>query len=622
MAEDRSNAVADAVKVFAEGGIVLVMDDFDRENECDMIALGETLTAEQMAFIIRETTGIVCVVAEKHRLESFGLYPAARSNTDKNATNFYVATDYLPTTTTGVSARDRVETVKAMCRADSRAEDFSKPGHMFPLCPRPGGVLERGGHTESAYDLCRLAGKTRVSVIGELMRQDGEMMRFEDSKALAEKYNLPMISVAELKEHMQKAEIADEPTKLQKSAVAMNDAASDSLSDSPRVDGETPNSRAVPSELKSVKAASECTIPLLTSIGPSFHDVKLFDFENTTTGACQVVAAIKGDVVGQSDVRVRIHSECFTGDVLRSAKCDCGLQLNNFFAVLEQHERGVLLYVRGHEGRGIGLGAKMEAYKLQDGAEQLDTVDANTRLGFDPDLRSYTECAQVLVSLGLKSARLYTNNPDKVAAVKEVLPCTQMPCKTVALHTNKRYLDTKEKRMGHLRTMIDEICAPCPSEDDVEAPTSPAPMIEWPTFGQYAGLTVSIVYTAWNAECVSRIVQGCEDVLTLAKCSIVRTEVPGALDLVAGARASTEKYKPDATVCIGIFVQGDTESQSDRFQATVAALQSMNASGLGPIICGVLSCKTDKQAQDRSQTGLGGEWAKSALQMVNVSARE
>jgi 3,4-dihydroxy 2-butanone 4-phosphate synthase/GTP cyclohydrolase II len=161
MEENRENAVADAVKAFAEGKIVLVMDDFDRENECDMIALGETLTKQQMATMIKYTTGIICVVAEKERLEGFGLYPAAHHNTDPNGTNFYVATDYLVGTTTGVSAGDRVATVKAMCDKASRAEDFSKPGHMFPLCPRPGGVLERGGHTESAYDLCPWPGRTR-----------------------------------------------------------------------------------------------------------------------------------------------------------------------------------------------------------------------------------------------------------------------------------------------------------------------------------------------------------------------------------------------------------------------------------------------------------------------------
>jgi 3,4-dihydroxy 2-butanone 4-phosphate synthase/GTP cyclohydrolase II len=398
---------------------------------------------------------------------------------------------------------------------------------------------------------------------------------------------------------------------------AVNDDESDSVSEGPKVDAETPNSRAVPS---SVKAASECTIPILTSKGPTFHDCKIFDFDSGGL-QIQVVAAIKGDVVGQSNVPVRIHSECFTGDILRSAKCDCGLQLNSFFSVLEHGERGVLLYVRGHEGRGIGLASKFEAYKLQDGAEKLDTVDANTRLGYAPDLRSYTECAQVLESLGIMSARLYTNNPEKVAAFQEVLPCTQKALKTFALATNKGYLATKEKRMGHMRTTLRESEIDGNSDDDVCLPCPP-PMIEWPTFGQYSGLTISVVYTAWNSECVSRIVQGCEDVLTLAKCSIVRTEVPGALDLVAGARACKEKYKPDAIICVGIFVQGDTQSNPERFQATVSALQSMNASGLGPIICGVLSCKTDQQAKERSQADLGGEWAKSALQMLNVSSRD
>ena len=199
----------------------------------------------------------------------------------------------------------------------------------------------------------------------------------------------------------------------------------------------------------------------------------------------------------------------------------------------------------------------MNAYSLQDGAEKLDTVDANTRLGFAPDLRTYTECAEVCVSLGLKSVRLYTNNPEKVADVQKVLPCVQMPCKTVALPTNKGYLSTKEKRMGHLRTTLAEAELQGNSDEEVEAPhPSLKTMIEWPKFGEYAGLTISVVYTAWNAECVSRIVQGCEDVLTNAKCHIVRTEVPDALDLVAGAQAAKDKHKPDAIICIGIFVQG------------------------------------------------------------------
>lgn len=196
----REKAVPEAVRAYARGEFIMVMDDFERENECDLIILGETITTPQMAFMIKHSTGIVCVVADKPRMDKLGLYPAVRDNTDKNATNFYVATDYLPTTTTGVSARDRMETVRAFCREESRAEDFSKPGHMFPLCPRPGGVLERGGHTESAYDLCRLAGRQTVGVIGELMREDGEMMRLQECIDFGKDHNIPLITVEELRQ--------------------------------------------------------------------------------------------------------------------------------------------------------------------------------------------------------------------------------------------------------------------------------------------------------------------------------------------------------------------------------------------------------------------------------------
>jgi len=205
-AADQAASVPEAVRAFKAGKFVMVMDDFDRENECDLIIQGESLTDPNMAFMIRESTGIVCVVCEKARMEAIGLYPAAHNNTDKNATNFYVATDYLPTTTSGVSAHDRVETIKAMCNDLDKLvpDDFSKPGHMFPLCPRDGGVLERGGHTESSYDLCRLAGsKYRVGAIGELMRkEDGEMMRLEESLAFSKTHGIPLISVEQLREYI------------------------------------------------------------------------------------------------------------------------------------------------------------------------------------------------------------------------------------------------------------------------------------------------------------------------------------------------------------------------------------------------------------------------------------
>jgi len=593
---DRTGACAAAVKEFGEGKIVMVMDDFDRENECDFIALGETMTKAQMAFMIKYTTGIVCVVAEKENLERVGLYPAARMNTDKNATAFYVATDYLPTTTTGVSAGDRVETIKALVDQTTKADDFSKPGHMFPLCPKPGGVLQRGGHTESAYDLCRLAGKARVSAIGELMREDGEMMRFEESVAFAKTHGISLISVEELREEVKARGIND----------VRNDATSETVATERCVE--------VASDAD-VKPMSVCTIPVRTMGGAdiNFRELKYFEFKDSAL-PIEVIVAQKGEVRGQKDVAVRIHSECFTGDVLRSAKCDCGLQLDKFFSVLENEPCGLLLYVRGHEGRGIGFKNKMDAYALQEG-DKMDTVDANIQLGLPEDLRDYADVAGVIKSLGVETVRLFTNNPDKIAAVEKVLPCTYAPCKTHALAHNVEYLKTKEARMNHFSTR--------------EEPAG----IEWPKFGEYSGFTVSLIYTSWNREYVQRIVQSCEAFLKEAKCEVALVEVPGALDLVAGAKAAVAKVrsarlgltdpltqKPSAVICIGIFIQGDTGSATENFQATSTAIQNMNAvdGSSSPIINGVLFCNTEEQARERATAALGQEWAKSALQMVSV----
>jgi 3,4-dihydroxy-2-butanone 4-phosphate synthase/GTP cyclohydrolase II len=625
MEENRENAVADAVKAFAEGKIVLVMDDFDRENECDMIALGETLTKEQMATMIKYTTGIICVVAEKGRLEGFGLYPAAHHNTDPNGTNFYVATDYLVGTTTGVSAGDRVATVKAMCDKESRAKDFSKPGHMFPLCPREGGVLERGGHTESAYDLCRLAGKNTVSVIGELMREDGEMMRFEESVELGKKFGMPIISVEELRAHIRKNPI-QAPLSM---SMQVDDAAT---------------------IISTCAPCSEATLPVITRRADKeeFHKCKIFNFPDAKPSPIQVVVAQKGYLERKECVPVRIHSECFTGDVLRSAKCDCGLQLNRFFNVLEDEENGALLYVRGHEGRGIGLEKKLDAYKLQE-TQDLDTVDANLALDVPVEARSYAECAQVLQSLGMASVRLYTNNPEKIEAIKEVMPCEAAALRTTPLKTNISYLRTKENRMRHRRTTDDTpttattpaLPAGSPrtsvtgnqmSHTQNTPPTSPFDglqpkirgkdlegRIEWPAFGQYKGFKVAVVYTAWNRESVMKVVSGCEELLQKCNAEVTTMEVPGAQDLVAGAATACEA-KPHAVICIGVFVQGETVSANEYFSSTLNGLQALNASGKGPVICGVQFCKSEQQAQERSTPALGAEWAKSALQMCSLGA--
>jgi len=588
LSKGREKAIPKAVQKFSEGDFVLVMDDFDRENECDLIILGETLTPQQMAFMIKYSTGIVCVVADKPRLEKFGLYPATKSNTDKNATNFYVATDYLPTTTTGVSARDRCETVRAFCRDESTAEDFSKPGHMFPLCPRAGGVLERGGHTESAYDLCRLAGKQTVSAIGELMREDGEMMRLDDCIEFSKKHHIPLITVDELREWVREhgASPIDLSSNSEASVCGVCEAASlnneDSYSDT-------------------YVCSTCCTIPVRF---PNFTDgMRLQFFDISDTLPVQVVAAIKGNVASQENVAVRIHSECFTGDVLRSAKCDCGLQLEKFFSVMQQESSAVLLYVKGHEGRGIGLAAKFDAYRLQE-EQHLDTVDSNVQLGFKPDLRSYHSIARIIPALGIKSVRLFTNNREKIAAVQDVVPVTHEPCQTVPLTSNKGYLKTKEERMDHMTTMVKE-----------ERPNP----IEWPCFGDYTGFRVGIVSTAWKQAHSNLLLEGCEGVLRAAKCAVSLVEVPGAMDLVSGCRSMVKcESAPHAVVALGTFIRGDTESAQMQYQATIDALQQLNAVSSVPIISGVVFCNSNHDVGERSNAAVGSEWAKSALQMISV----
>ncbi|KAF4689962.1 GTP cyclohydrolase II [Perkinsus olseni] len=395
--QDRAN-VEGAINAFREGKMVMVMDRLDRENECDFMISARGCTKQDMAFMIRYSTGIVCVVTDKKRLDTFGLHVATPNNTDSNGTNFHVATDHIPTTTTGVSAQDRVNTLKAFMDLNNRAEDFSKPGHMFPLCARPGGLTERDGHTESAYDLCRLAGVETVAGIAEMMDDEGEMMRLEDCKAFARDHQIPLITTVSLKEYAtQYSDIYNTH------AVEMTNATTTTT-----VEGK----RHPPIEM-----LSSCRVPLHHLRYTSHCDLRVY--RGCSDPSLEIVTLIKGNVDGESDVPVRVHSECFTGDVLRSMKCDCGDQLLDFLVTLDEEDRAVLLYIRGHEGRGIGLANKIKAYNLQD-EDGLDTVESNLKLGYAPDCRDFADARRALKHLGIRSVMLYTNNPAKVAAFGRV----------------------------------------------------------------------------------------------------------------------------------------------------------------------------------------------------------
>ncbi|MGB3440710.1 MAG: 3,4-dihydroxy-2-butanone-4-phosphate synthase [Actinophytocola sp.] len=383
----------EALEAVTHGGFVVVVDAADRENEADLVIAATHMTPEKMAFLLRHSSGIVCVPMTGERADALDLPLMVADNTERHSTAFTVTVDALERTTTGVCASDRAITARKLADPNARPEDFSRPGHMFPLRAHPDGVLGRTGHTEAAVDLGVMAGIDPVMVICELTRPDGGMVRGEDVAEFASRYDLPIVEIGELVEARRRE-------------------------------------REVPS------------IPLPSAYG---------EFTATLTtdqdGTEHLVLAM-GDLSGQEPVLVRVHSECATGDLFGSLRCDCGEQLRGGLRAIADAGRGVLVYERGHEGRGIGLADKFRAYALQD--RGADTVDANLRLGHPADARDFAPAAQVLARLGLTDVVLLTNNPDKVRALRAAgLLVTARPLRTVPAPENVHYLHTKQVRLGH-----------------------------------------------------------------------------------------------------------------------------------------------------------------------------
>ena len=560
----------------------MVMDRLDRENECDLVLAGSACTKDKMAFMIQFSTGIICVVCEQSRLEAAGLHPAVMgSNTDKNSTNFYVSTDYLPNTTTGVSAADRCETVLALCD-DSKVipQDFSKPGHMFPLCSKPNGLHERDGHTESAFDLCRLADVTRVSIIGEMMHSDGTMMRLDDCMRFSTTHNIPLITVPELKEyvleHLPLVPIGPAKPVLPELELASS------------------------CRIKVDNIDDSCTLTVFKHPGSPQSELNV-----------EIVALVRGDVAGQSNVPIRVHSECFTGDILGSLRCDCGPQLHKFIdKVMSANSPSCLLYVKGHEGRGIGLANKIKCYKLQE-EENLDTVDANLRLGFAEDMRSFTDCRKALSLLGIKSVALYTNNPMKASALGDDIVSDIVPLPSVPNGINDNYLKTKQTRMMH-KTLLDTM----KWGDILQSPSLASKL---PQCGK-----IAVVSAIWNDAYVSEMVSSCLDELHLHKVEVEQIRVPGALDLIAGVKSVVRRHSDmKAVIAIAVLIKGDTDVYKYSCRAVSSGISMLNTQeGIPPVISGVQMFRSEGQARDRlgSDEGrkLGISWAKSALSMSNL----
>ncbi len=393
------DSIEQAIADIAAGKAIVVVDDEDRENEGDLVFAAQMASAELVAFTMTHCRGLLCVPLEEDDATRLQLGQMAPHNTERMQTAFTVSVDAREGVTTGISAADRALTIQLLAEPESSPYDLVRPGHVFPLAAKPGGVLRRPGHTEAAVDLARLAGLRPTGVICEIVREDGVMMRLPELKEFAAKHELSIITIADLIAFRRRTE-------------------------------------------KQVERVAEAKIPTqhgeFTAVG----------YESVLDGIDHV-ALVRGDISDGQDVLVRVHSECLTGDVFGSRRCDCGPQLDAALKAVADEGRGVVLYVRGHEGRGIGLMHKLQAYQLQDSGS--DTVDANLELGLPADARDYGTGAQILVDLGIKTMRLLTNNPAKRVGL-EGYGLEIVERVALAAHPtpeNLRYLQTKRDRMGH-----------------------------------------------------------------------------------------------------------------------------------------------------------------------------
>lgn len=524
-----------AIEAFKHGKPVIIMDDDTRENEGDLCLPAAAVTDKDVLFFLRYSTGLLCVACSPFRVDELNLPPMIVDNTDPQKTPFTVSVDLdrKHGTSTGVSAQDKAMTIRALANPKMTGADFSKPGHIFPLRASPQGLYARKGHTEASVELCKIAGVYPACLIAELMNTDGTMSRLTECQRFAAHHAIPLITVRDIQDKI---------------------------------------------------AFISSPLPLVLSDGIDQFKISTY----TPPSGDKYVIITKGDVSRQKDVPLRIHSECLTGDVFHSAKCDCGSQLQGFLELLHRSERGVLIYIRGHEGRGIGLEQKIKAYGLQE-SEGYDTYMANKELHLPLDCRRYDGIIPILQRLEVQSVVLYSENQDKLQCLAPYVSKWQsMP--GVVTNYNQRYIKIKREHNGQR------------SRDFSGADNRK--------------VKIGIAYTtSWHTEHVNHMVKQCREYL--ASHEIIEQTVSGAFELVRGAQMLFDRGC-DSVIVIGILLKGETYHFDAIVSAVSQGVMSLQLVEKKPIVYGVLTCYTQEQidARVKGDKNTVKEWCQIAIDMI------
>mmetsp|Transcript_62670 Transcript_62670/g.136096 ORF Transcript_62670/g.136096 Transcript_62670/m.136096 type:complete len:565 (-) Transcript_62670:121-1815(-) len=548
-----TQAVEQALAAFARGHYVVLVDSKSEGTQVSLALPAEHATGERIAFFIRNSTGIICAAVDQERLEGFGLFPDGGV-----APGAHLSTDFIAAGTS-LSAKDRAETLRALCDTSNPPSSFAKTGHTFLTCLAKGGISESLGRAEAASELCKLAGLVPVSVLADLMSEDGSIPSIAAASHFCERVGIPMLSVEQLIESKRGQKPSQSVTAHGPGPVMQTQ-----------------------SLIWIDEIEDDCMIRVYSTADPSI----------------EIVAIMKGKLEDARNVPARVHSECFTGDIFASKRCDCGQQLHRFLHIMNTEPCGVMLYIKGHEGRGIGLPNKIRAYQLQD--EGLDTVDANLKLGLPVDGRSYQDALAVFRDLGIKSVKLYTNNPDKVSALRpitsEVVALASVPGER-----NLAYLRTKRERLNH-RTVLETFKLPTPTLDVNKT-------------------SIGVVYTTWNKYYVDELLRATEQELEQKGVQHTKLAVPGSCELISGARAIIRRSRPDAVVVLGVLIRGSSDLYEATCSAVMTGLTELNATQDTPIILGILMCRDEDQAHERSHGPINPAkaWAATAVHMASIN---